>query len=196
MHSAEDPIGALTTSRDHAVVTPIIMKAKTYGGGGNDAKSAEEPLGTITASKRGEHAIAAVTLAKQDTCPECRGMGLRSVADPFTTEPGRTILVTCDACTKQEEYSAECEDCDGTGCDACNATGVAWKWRDVSAPFVVSNNTNNVPKSADEPVPTITTGNRNFLAVPYLVHVGENHASPTGRPPHASVGSTFQTSSM
>lgn len=39
----------------------------------------------------------------------------------------------------------------------------------TTAPFVMSNNTNNVPKGIDEPVPTITTGNRNFLAVPMIV---------------------------
>ncbi len=37
-------------------------------------------------------------------------------------------------------------------------------------PFIMANNTNNVPKFIDEPVPTVTTGNRNFLVAPYLVH--------------------------
>lgn len=41
---------------------------------------------------------------------------------------------------------------------------------EAGRPFVMPNNTNNVPKGVDEPLPTITTGNRNFLAVPYLVH--------------------------
>lgn len=36
-------------------------------------------------------------------------------------------------------------------------------------PFIMSNNTGNVPHGADEPLPTITTGNRNFLAAPSLV---------------------------
>jgi DNA (cytosine-5)-methyltransferase 1 len=39
-------------------VTPLVVKAKTHGGGGNDAMAGREPLGTITASKRGEFAIA------------------------------------------------------------------------------------------------------------------------------------------
>lgn len=41
------------------VVTPIIAKVKTHGGGGNDAKTADEPIGTVTASKRGEFAVIA-----------------------------------------------------------------------------------------------------------------------------------------
>jgi DNA (cytosine-5)-methyltransferase 1 len=37
----------------------------------------------------------------------------------------------------------------------------------------MSNNNNNVPRSADDPVPTITTGNRNFLVVPHIAkHFG------------------------
>lgn len=39
----------------------------------------------------------------------------------------------------------------------------------VIAPYVVSNNANNVPHGIVEPVPTITTGNRNFLIAPSLI---------------------------
>jgi DNA (cytosine-5)-methyltransferase 1 len=39
---------------------------------------------------------------------------------------------------------------------------------DNPRPFIVPNNTNNVPKSIDDPVPTITTGNRNFLVSPHV----------------------------
>jgi len=35
-------------------------------------------------------------------------------------------------------------------------------------PFIVPNNTNNVPRGTDEPVPTVTTGNRNFVVVPHV----------------------------
>lgn len=36
-------------------------------------------------------------------------------------------------------------------------------------PYIMSNNTNNVPKSVDEPLSTVTTGNRNYLCAPSLV---------------------------
>lgn len=35
-------------------------------------------------------------------------------------------------------------------------------------PFIMSNNTNNVPHSADEPLATVTTGNRNYLCMPTI----------------------------
>lgn len=38
-----------------------------------------------------------------------------------------------------------------------------------SQPFIMSNNTNNACHSVDEPLPTVTTGNRNFLCVPSLI---------------------------
>jgi DNA (cytosine-5)-methyltransferase 1 len=57
--SADEPMRTICGNRDgHAVVSPLVLKAKTYGGGGNDAHRADVPLGTITTSKRGEHAIA------------------------------------------------------------------------------------------------------------------------------------------
>lgn len=57
--SADEPMRTICGNRDgHAVVSPLVLKAKTYGGGGNDAHSADVPLGTIMTSKRGEHAIA------------------------------------------------------------------------------------------------------------------------------------------
>lgn len=37
---------------------PFVLPVKTWGGGGNDASSIDEPLRTITASKRGEFALA------------------------------------------------------------------------------------------------------------------------------------------
>lgn len=45
-------------------------------------------------------------------------------------------------------------------------------------PFVMSNNENNVPHSTDEPVPTITTGNRNYLVSPTLI---QYHTEQNGR---------------
>ncbi len=43
---------------------PFIVKAKTHGGGGNDAMSADEPLRTVTGSKRGEFALVAPTFVR------------------------------------------------------------------------------------------------------------------------------------
>lgn len=60
VHDLDAPMPTITGGQrgGHAVVSPIICKAKTHGGGGNDATTADQPLGTITTSKRGEFALA------------------------------------------------------------------------------------------------------------------------------------------
>lgn len=42
----------------------------------------------------------------------------------------------------------------------------------VVEPFIVPNNTNNVPRSVDEPAPAITGGNRNYLCESFIVTPG------------------------
>ena len=54
----DGPLPTITTGNRNFLVSPMLVKAKTHGGGGNDAMPADEPLRTITASKRGEFAIA------------------------------------------------------------------------------------------------------------------------------------------
>ena len=44
-------------------------------------------------------------------------------------------------------------------------------------PYIVANNTGNLGKEASEPVPTITTGNRNYLASP---HISKFYGGVTG----------------
>lgn len=46
-----------------------------------------------------------------------------------------------------------------------------------ASPFIMANNTGNIGKSVDEPVPTVTTGNRNFLTVP---HISKFYGGVTG----------------
>lgn len=44
--------------------------------------------------------------------------------------------------------------------------------RAIVTPYLVANNTNNRPHAMTEPVPTVTTGNRNYVVSPYLVQTG------------------------
>lgn len=61
VHDLGEPLPTITggSRGGHAVVSPMLVKAKTHGGGGNDPMSANEPLRTVTASKRGEFAVVA-----------------------------------------------------------------------------------------------------------------------------------------
>lgn len=56
-----------------------------------------------------------------------------------------------------------------------------------ASPYIMCNNTNNVPHGVNEPLPTQTTGNRNYLCAPSLVQYhyyygGADHASRVDSP--------------
>lgn len=58
-----------------AVAAPFTAPVKSWGGGGNGPRSIEEPTRTVTASKRGEHALVVPTLIQ-------RGFGERDGQTP------------------------------------------------------------------------------------------------------------------
>ncbi len=90
INSADEPLRTICGARGgHAIVSPMMIKAKTYGGGGNDAMAANQPLRTITASKRGEFAIAVPYLVHRSN-GERPGQAPRiyDVAKPISTLVG------------------------------------------------------------------------------------------------------------
>ena len=48
-------------------------------------------------------------------------------------------------------------------------------------PYIMSNNTNNTPHGTDEPLATVTTGNRNYLCTPTLTQVNNGGESVRGQ---------------
>jgi DNA (cytosine-5)-methyltransferase 1 len=60
----------------------------------------------------------------------------------------------------------------------------------VVTPYIMVNNDNNVPSGMDEPVRTITTGNRNFLCAPALI---QYHQEQTERVRGQAVTDPLQT---
>lgn len=83
--SADEPLRTIAGNRSSLnVVSPLVMKAKTYGGGGNDAHPAETPLGTITTSKRGEHAVAAPMVVRSGMHMS-NALGVRPPEEPLAT---------------------------------------------------------------------------------------------------------------
>ena len=91
VNDIDEPMRTVCGNRGgHAIVTPVLVKAKTYGGGGNDAMPADEPLRTVTASKRGEFAVASATLIRTahgdvDKNGKRRGLGAHDVEQPLPT---------------------------------------------------------------------------------------------------------------
>lgn len=92
VHDADVPMPTITGGcrGGHAVVAPMIVKAKTHGGGGNEPMAADEPLRTVTASKRGEFAVVAPPLVRTahgdvDATGKRRGRGEHTVEEPLPT---------------------------------------------------------------------------------------------------------------
>lgn len=91
-HNVDAPAPTVTGANrgELGVVSPLVLKAKTYGGGGNEAHGADVPLGTITTSKRGEHAVAAPVVVRVahgdvDAGGRRRGIGAHDVGAPLGT---------------------------------------------------------------------------------------------------------------
>lgn len=85
-HDVDAPAPTVTGANrgELGAVSPLVMKAKTYGGGGNDAKPADVPLGTITTSKRGEHAVAAPVVVRYNAQRDGEARGQRP-DEPLST---------------------------------------------------------------------------------------------------------------
>lgn len=127
----------------HAVVSPIVVKAKTHGGGGNDPMPADEPLRTVTASKRGEFAVVAPTLVRTahgdvDASGKRRGKAEHSIEEPLPT-----------VCASGTDFALVAPTIVRTSMHQSNA-GCAY--------------------SAEDPLRTVTTDGGLAVAVPYLVH--------------------------
>lgn len=66
VHDLGSPLPTVTAANrgELALVAPMVAPVKSWGGGGNDARSGDEPLRTVTASKRGEYSLVAATLVQ------------------------------------------------------------------------------------------------------------------------------------
>jgi len=60
----DEPIRTVDASNRFAVVEPFMLPVKTWGGGGNGPRSSRLPMRTVTASKRGEFALACALVTK------------------------------------------------------------------------------------------------------------------------------------
>ena len=64
---------------------PFIVPVKSWGGGGNGPRGLDEPMRTVTTSKRGEFALVAPYLTRTDMQSDGRLRGLASPEEPLRT---------------------------------------------------------------------------------------------------------------
>lgn len=65
--------------------SPFVVPVKTWGGGGNGPRGLDEPMRTVTASKRGEFALGTPYVTRVDNTSDGRLRGLTSCDEPLKT---------------------------------------------------------------------------------------------------------------
>lgn len=169
------PVPTITTGDHHYLVTPFIAPAKTWGGGGNDPRSAEEPMRTITASKRGEFVLVAPTLVqtgygeREGQAPRAPGLhkplgtvvpgGKHGLVAAFLAKhyggpnghatPGQPMTTPAGAITAQDHHALVTTQLELPGTRP-----------DAAAAFVTKFYGTSTGADAAEPLPTVTANGR------------------------------------
>ncbi len=124
--------------------SPFIVPVKTWGGGGNEPRSLDRPMRTVTASKRGEFALATPFIVRHGHYSTITGAGLRE---------------GCGAGTYR-----------GQQVDRPVATVCATNDKHLVMPFLAAHygRGGTVGRDVREPVRTITPVDHNALVAPLL----------------------------
>lgn len=161
VHDSAEPLRTVTTARggEFALVSPTIIPVTHQGG--DRACSAQEPLRTVTAAHRGEMALVSAHVTKFHE----GSVGIDARA-PLPTVTANSPHGRPGGAVPLGVVSAELAPCE------------------PSAPLVLNNMNNNVPRPVDQPIATLLTGNHKFLVTPTLTKLyGSNeHGAPVEAP--------------
>lgn len=98
---------------------------------------------------------------------------VHDIKEPLSTVVGSVKQYACSP--MMSPYISECGHNNGKAHDfksplnTVTAKDMFGLTEPIMAPYVMSNNTNNAPHGINEPVPTITTGDRNYIVAPTLI---------------------------
>lgn len=144
---------------------------------------ADEPLATVTSANRGEFALAVPTLTPRYGEREGQEPRTMDIGVPYPTvvPTGNGGDLTSFFLSRSDMHSsadrAGIRDVRDPMATVVAAGGLAGVGVGLGGPFVMSNNTNNAPHAISAPVPTVTTGNRNYLTA---AHVTKFRADSAG----------------
>lgn len=137
----QDPMPTITGKHGYAVVEPYMVQIGQTGFAADRSKDVREPLTTVVC--KNEHCLIETDL--------------RMVGDGagFPIERGR--------------YPAYCNPQEMDKLPFADPETEREIQEQLSTPYIMCNNANNVGADVKDGLPTITTGNRNFLAAPTLI---------------------------
>jgi DNA (cytosine-5)-methyltransferase 1 len=146
------------------LISPFIAPAKTWGGGGNGPRSIEEPMRTVTPSKRGEFAVIEPFIVRHGHYSTITGAGLREGcgAGTFRGQPLGTPLGT--VCATNDKHlvapiiTKHYGGVVGHGVDRALGTVTSKDHHAVTAAFITKFYNTTTGAALSDPLPTVTAG--------------------------------------
>ncbi|WP_341893768.1 DNA cytosine methyltransferase [Ferrovibrio terrae] len=170
VHGLDEPIRTQSTAGSFALVAPVLSYAQQ--GGAN--RSPEDPLHTVTASKKDQNALIAAHLTKFRA--GAVGVGMDEpvptvTANSFIKREGGAPPMGLVAATLIGRHSLHGDDVRAASPDAPMNTITASGGPAVVAAFLAQHNTGVVGHAADEPVSTITqAGSHQNVVTAFLLN--------------------------
>lgn len=174
-HPLTEPLPTATASNEFALVTPFITPVKTWGGGGNGPASVEDPMRTVTTSKRGEHALVAPIIVPVTHGGDDR---VHSSQDPLrvvTTAHGGEFALAAVTMIQTGYGEREGQEPRALSLDVPHGTVVAGGCKTaLVAAFLAKHYGGVVGQKVTDPSGTVTTKDHHALVTTNLV-VFRNH---------------------
>jgi DNA (cytosine-5)-methyltransferase 1 len=205
--SVEDPLATVVTTGNGSSLVSAHLTTANHGAkrdGEHRGQDARDPMKTVTAA-RDAHGVVAMAMEQAEAAWQCQGCG-EVFQDPYaSSEPGGIAPPECPRCGEAKNLTAGFltkfrKGATGLGADEPMHTvtansyvkrpGGAAPFGVVQAEFVpaiMCNNENNIGRSVDSPLPTITTGNRNYLTAAYLAQQNTGLTGHDAREPVSTI---------
>ncbi len=159
--SVDGPLSTVTTSGNHHVLCqPLVVDHFRNG----KATDGSEPIGAQTTHER--YSVVTPFIVRSN-----RGCYAESVDAPLSSQQAHTVhhAVCTPVVVDMSHPGDQHDEKRVTGGDEPMKTVTTRNNQAVVTPFLVNNNTNNVPRPLDEPCPALTTGNHAMLCTPLVL---------------------------
>lgn len=167
IHDLKEPLTTVVSSTKQYVCDPVMTpySVECNHGGERQARELSDPLTTVTGKYTGGVASPIMTPYHMHNHSNASGTDMN---DPINTVTGVGAQMVITPMLCQHKFQNGAQDVKNP-LSTITAVGAHELVEPVVTPYIMSNNTANVPHGVDEPVPTITTGDRNFLTAPTLI---------------------------
>lgn len=163
----KEPLSTVVSRTKQYVCDPVMMpySVECNHGGERQARGLGDPLNTVTGKFTGGVAAPVMTPFHMHNHQNAIGTDMSEPVNTVTGA-GAQMMITPMLC--QHKFQNGAQDVKNP-MSTITAVGSHELVEPVITPYIMSNNAGNVPHGMDEPVPTITTGDRNYVIAPSLI---------------------------